>query len=581
MRRWWPVFVLFLFALGGVGFWSLGALPPEPDRIVTLREIEGAVSLHAADGTTRSAVAGDRLDEGSRVVTTSDGRATIDWLGRGETRVGPLTELSVVRASVSDGGMRVRMRLESGRIWTRILRLLDLEDDVSVETSDVVATVRGTSFDVEKRAGEPTTVWVADSVIETVADGRDAFLVEGFMAEFGLGRSPDARPLSEADLATSWFMRNREADAAFRADALSRLKTSLAAERMPTGGWWRGLIRLSEGMRVWLASGSRRDRLADRYLLRRLIGIRQIAEEGKSGLAYRDVARLDEEFRRRVASGDEAKRSAREAASSAQVVFRDVAPSSPAYRIKQQVEEWMSAVATSDAERVFARLTGIDARLDEAADAIMSSRADVAVQVLYLARQGLANVDRERAEAGGLAPSERERIDKTWRALTARAEALEARMAVLTGPELEALPVMDAEEASVDEEIEDVPVVESEPQTDAATIPAPTSTASEPVPPEPASQPKPVSLSISPAQMTIGFYERVTYQVIVVYENGSTKDVTKSARFAATPPGYGALFDNVFSATELQGAITITATYEESGTTLGVSGTLNVVDRNR
>ncbi|MCK9361446.1 FecR domain-containing protein [Patescibacteria group bacterium] len=575
MKRWLPILIVFLLILGGLWFWSLGSLPEEADARARIVAMEGSVNVISAEGTERVASQDMVLAEGETVMTGADGKATIDWFGSGETRVGESTTVILQRAQTTEGTTQVRMRLEAGRVWSRVLRLLDLGSDVSVETGDVVATVRGTSFDVQKSSGGPTTIWVADSVVEasgaTVGGASDGFFIpEGAMADFGTGaRTTSTRPISQADRATPWFTRNREADGNFRAQTLERLKTSLAG-RTPSG-FSRDLTRWSEGLRIRFAGRERRLRLESRYLLRRLLEIRLMAEEGRSGLAYQEFARLDGELRNRLQANAENIQTVRPAVLAAQIMFRDVPPSSAAYRVKQQVEEWLPLVARHSAERLYARLMTIDARLDEASAAVDEAKEEIATQVLVLARQGLVNADRERKEAKDLEPAQTDRIRRVWKALSIRAEALDQRLKALDEP----MPSPPAEEVAAPTSTE--PIVA--PTSTEATPPSVTST--QPVVPTstPPVAPKPVSLSLTPTALTIGFFERVTYRAIVVYDTGLTRDVSKAARFTASPTGYGALNGNVFSATQLQGSITINASYEEQGMTLTAASALTIVQR--
>ncbi len=578
MRRRWPVLILFLIALCGVWFWSLGALPRETALQAVVAETEGAVNVRNAGGTEEAARVGLALEEGATVVTGPDGKATLDWFGEGETRLGPSSEMTVRTARQSDEEpLEIRLRLVSGRAWTRVMRLLEIDADLSVETNDVVATIRGTSFDVETAPGMATTIWVADSVVEaagaTVAGPADGlFIPEGSMAEFDSGRlATTTRPLSDADRGTAWFRNNRDADERFRQAALPLMKAMLAADRMPTDGTRQTLTEWSERMRVRFASGERRERLANRYFLRHLMAIRQATEDGKSGLAYREFARMDGEMKARLET-DVSERDMRAMVRTAQRMFWDVQPASPAYRIKQQVEEWSMHAAHEPADRLYARLMTIDSRLDEAARALDEEKPEAASQVLVLARQGLANVDRERRAAKELTSDHAERLRKVWKALSVRADGLDARLKRVSEPSAPVPPPPAEEESETAEPTSTTPIV--------PVIPTSTAPTPEPSPQEPNPPAKPVSMTVTPGVQTIGFYERVTYRAIVVYNDGGTRDVTKSARFTMSPTGYGALFDNVFSATELQGAITVIASYEEAGASIQAQASLTIVNRN-
>ncbi len=525
------------------------------------------------------------LEEGATIITGQDGRVTLDWFGNGETRLGPSGRL-VLRdvQSPEDGPLIVRLRLESGRVWTRVMRLLEIDADLSVETSDVVATVRGTSFDVEAAPGRATTIWVADSVVEaagaTVTGSVDGFFIsEGSMAEFGTGRpTTSTRPLSDLDRGTDWFRNNREADERFRQAVFSRMQTELAADDAPPTGMWRTLTEWSERLRVRFVTGERRERLTNRYFLRHLLTIRRAAEEGRSGLAYREFARMDGEMKARMES-EMPQREMRMMMYAAQRMFQDIEPASPAYRIKQQVEEWSLDMAQTSADRLHARLMTIDARLDEAVRALDRAEPEPAAQVLVLARQGLSNVDRERREASDMSPDHAERVRKVWRALSVRADELDVRLQRFEEPMVQGAPLPDEEEG-IEDESQDEDAVSTSTVPIAPVVPTSTTPAPEP-PPQPPAPLTPVSMTLTPGVQTIGFYERVTYRTIVVYDTGVTRDVTGFARFTMSPSGYGSLFDNVFSATELQGTITMNAAYEEAGVPLQAQATLTIVDRNQ
>ncbi len=560
MRKRWLLALLILLVAGGIWFWFLGALPDEPAAQAVLSEVSGIVSVKAPGASDFTLVrSGQAVAEGSVIRTAADASAVADWFGAGESVIAAFSEVTVIRASVGEeGSLRLRLRLEAGRVWSRVGRLLDPEGDVSVETSDVVATVRGTSFDLEKRPGQPTTLRVADSVVEasgaTVGNVQDGFFVPaGSMASFGgPDRATRPPPISTGDRESAWFMKNSEADTPFEKKTFDRLQASLAADRLPESGWLRDLALGSQALHLRLTPAARRPELATRYFLRRLMVIRRTVEEGKSGLASQELARID------IVPED------RKAVLQAQRLFRDVGPDQGAYRIKQQVEEWLPLVARNQAERIFSRLFVISLRLDEAMSAFTLGKTDQAKQMLVLSRQGLANVEREARDAKDVEPATRVRLRHHWKALSVRADALDAAFAAALLP-LPALPALPPASP-----------------TSTSNLPVPTSTP--PAPPVatstvPAAKPVPTSLLISPVGSTIAFFQSVTYRAIVVYDTGLTRDVTKLTRFLVTPSGYGALNGNVFTATQLQGSLTMTATYTEDGKTVDGRTSLTVVDR--
>ena len=60
-------------------------------------------------------------------------------------------------------GLGAKIILEAGKVWTRLERLLGRDETFSVESSDVVATVRGTAFGVSLIDGD-VDVTVADKL---------------------------------------------------------------------------------------------------------------------------------------------------------------------------------------------------------------------------------------------------------------------------------------------------------------------------------------------------------------------------------------------------------------------------------
>ena len=86
----------------------------------------------------------------------------------------------------------------------------------------------------------------------------------------------------------------------------------------------------------------------------------------------------------------------------------------------------------------------------------------------------------------------------------------------------------------------------------------------------------PVSLQIQPAQTTLGFGQQVVFSAIVVYNTGLTRDVTKLVKFSVSPPGYGALNGNSFTASQLAGTVSFSAAYTENNKTYSGSATVTI-----
>lgn len=86
-----------------------------------------------------------------RIETGIDGRAEIGWTGYGRTLIAPNSTIIITDAEpgVADDGFVAQIKIEAGRIWTRFDKLLSAGSSFEVKASNVVATVRGTSFGME------------------------------------------------------------------------------------------------------------------------------------------------------------------------------------------------------------------------------------------------------------------------------------------------------------------------------------------------------------------------------------------------------------------------------------------------
>lgn len=432
MRKWIPVLVLFVVVLGGIWFWSLGSLPDELKPVARVAEVTGRVYLRndSARIYSRLLKVDDEINEGDEIVSYPDGSATLDWFGEGESRISTSTSILVERlGQTEDGNLLLNVRLEAGRIWSRMQSLLDIDADVVVHTNDVIATVRGTAFDLEKHANEPTTLWVSDSVVEatgsTVASTSEGLLVvEGSMAKFGdRSLTTSTMPISETGMQSDWFIKNRDSDKKFNQRVSEKLRASLGLGKSPATGLLRGLSEVSQRLRG-PAAGSR-------LILRRLAIIRDEAENGQEGKAAEDFAKLEREVRAQIEGGKPvALMALRKALVGSRRLFQDVLPETPAYRYKQALEEIRERAARTPAERIFLQLLAIGDRLEEGFMALESGNQDLAGRMSGIVEQSLTNLARELKEM----PAEEKGanvVKAKLRALTARAAVLRSRSTII------------------------------------------------------------------------------------------------------------------------------------------------------
>lgn len=136
-----------------------------------LNEVKGTVTVDRS-GASQPAQDGFKLQDGDTVKVSADGSAVIVWSGYGRSMLAGGTTLKVDNADGQNNGGQINVKLEmqAGRMWTRLQKLLSTGSDFSVQSSNVVATVRGTSFGTQVKNGS-MNVEVMESHVGMAAPG--------------------------------------------------------------------------------------------------------------------------------------------------------------------------------------------------------------------------------------------------------------------------------------------------------------------------------------------------------------------------------------------------------------------------
>lgn len=562
-KRWLPVVILFLIAVGGVWFWSLGSLPESRDQAMVLGTVEGSVEVRATGGETwQPAGAGQVLQTGDRIRVGSEGSAVVRWDGLGETVLGPNTELLLKSDAPVQGTdeRSVELRLEAGRIWTRLLRLVEVDAGFMVETPEIVATVRGTSFDLSHIDGR-SELWVTESSVEADSGRTSLVVPEGRSAVFTKGSSPTSTERISLLTQDPWRRTNLERDQIFFGEVRDTLRERIGLNRVPTNRTLQRLSFLSESVHSRFASEERKQTQASLYVVRRLALARRTADGGRSGLAYQEWSRFEAEMKARLV-GEEAelwRGVFRSALSLVLRLYDDVMPNTPAYRLKQDIEDARLAVATAPVERFAVQLAIVDSRVTEGRHALSQGSFPDAGQMTTIAEQGLKNVNRE-LEGAELPSAARTVLRRKAAALLARIEALSAD--VKAGEQAVAVPV--------------VVLPETTTSTATTTLPVTPATSTVPVPPPAV---RPISLSVNPAQATVPVFGQVPFTVRLSLSDGQTRDVTSQAKTTLSDLARGSIIRGLFTAGQTLGPVRVLVTYEQDGVKMGGAIDINVVDR--
>ncbi|MFH1077702.1 MAG: DUF5667 domain-containing protein [Patescibacteria group bacterium] len=559
--------------LFGVWFWTLGSIPDVETGSVTLRVDAPGVEIRKS-GSERwdAADSGTSLSASDSIRTDATGRATILFFGRGEARLYEDTEMKIEDLSAgATTPIRMRLELATGRVWSRVIRLFNLDSSYSVRTDSVVSTVRGTAFDVIIDERGSSIVQVADAAVDVEAnwngDPESWIVTEGSKVLVNPDSAGPVESLSADDTSSEWYKRNVDTDDAF----LGRTSEGIAAsyER-------RGRVRPDQALyslkmqseRLHLAlAGKGAPQLLSSYLGRRLYGIKTLVDEGKSGLAFQAFNRLEQDVQDALptpaASGTIPH--LRIEVENMLLLTQGVMPSSPLYRFKLKLEDLSQSLAESDeAQALFSRLLSADSRMDEAEGLIGAMQLEEASLSLEAAHQGIENGKRDADRIVPTTTPERGKaIRSKLRALEAREALLRARLATAERPTTEELGATTSTEAGATSTqpltTDETP---SETGSPAGTVPADTT-------PPPATE-KPVVeapwdrivLTAQPNPVDVGSIAQL--RLTGTRSDGSTGDLTPRATFRLFG-NIGSLNGPTFTSTA-PGSVTIEATVMDNGT---------------
>ena len=158
------IVLLIVVVAGGATLASVYAQTVDlEDPVIKLFPESGRV-LHKSAGTAYAEVTEPiEVSQGDSIQTNQNSKAKLVFFDNAEMILDQNTEIVISRGFIDKNSpllTRIRIKLEQGQVWSRLLELLHPDADYSVEADNVVATVRGTSFNFSKINGkaEPSKI---------------------------------------------------------------------------------------------------------------------------------------------------------------------------------------------------------------------------------------------------------------------------------------------------------------------------------------------------------------------------------------------------------------------------------------
>ncbi len=174
-------------------------------RVVRVRDVSGTVNI-TRKGEEDAQPLGERrlVQAGEQLSTGAEGQCTLNWIDGTRIRMEPDTELTVQKCQVYRGAEQSAFRLDIGKIWIRVLRMLSQQDKFLINTPTATAGVRGTMFAVEVAADGSTEISVYEGEVTVGGDSGEVKVAANKTARLGGGQaSPQVTALS-AQEAQAW-----------------------------------------------------------------------------------------------------------------------------------------------------------------------------------------------------------------------------------------------------------------------------------------------------------------------------------------------------------------------------------------
>lgn len=551
--------IVALLLLGIFGYaWSLGKVDEVAPLSAHIEVLEGSAELKKANADAFQTVNGTstKVETGDTVRAAKGGVIEVIWGDQGVSRLEDGSEILIESAPnfTENESTAIKLRLTAGRIWSRMVKVLDLDKPMQVKAGDVVATVRGTTYGVALE-GDDTMIVVDDSVVSYARGGENETMVADLQKAFvGQGGKSDVLESSEQD---AWRLNQQEKDYRFDqryADWIAK-REAKRADRIRTAP--KAMVRLGERLRL-MTAGAKRKEVASAFA-RRAMAL-SIADPDQADKA---LALMHD---RMGTAGDGSRGVQRELNAMQSFLSRTdldgpkaAGVRAPARGLLKKMREQRLAMAKVDLDRLYREAIGIDEDIDELLY-MADDRRDASITIASL----LARIDVIDEAAKKLSEEDRAKLAKKTAAMRRRLE----RWFDLKASTAPVAPVEPVITATTTAEIPGIPgtkpPVIKPPTTATTTQPTPTTRIYQ-------------RLELVPTPSSLAIGERTVVRAFGVRADGGVDDITSKVRFAPKYSGDGSFSGNVF-VPKVTGIITLNGTFVDAQGSRTASVSISVTD---
>lgn len=279
---------------------------PKPKAFIS--NVEGEVEIKKGDDNWISAQKDMEVGEGDVIKTDENGNATINFYDNTVSRIGPDSEVAFEELFIDEENFaktKINLFVNTGKIWSRIIQLMDKEASFEVGSSATVATVRGTTVDFEITTDGIAKINAIDGIIKVMTVKREekirkiikkVDIVKGKSAtidekkikqEILLEEGIVVQPIIQETLESAWFENNQTLDKKFekeRKKKMEKINKEIAGS-LPGSSMYK-VKKIAEKIKVaFIINPNKKQKTAIAFVNRRLAEAQQLAKEGKIALA--------------------------------------------------------------------------------------------------------------------------------------------------------------------------------------------------------------------------------------------------------------------------------------------------------
>ncbi|MEK7672592.1 MAG: FecR domain-containing protein [Patescibacteria group bacterium] len=169
------------------------------------------------------------------IVKTEGGQLVIKYLDNSVSRLADDTEIVVKKLAAEHNNStrtQVKIYLEDGEVWSKVVNLLEADSEFLIETKDVLATAKKAAFTV-KVSNEQSQIGVFNHSLEVTSENKIGRIITGEKLIIDEGKDLLAvQPISEDERNGKWVTQNMENDQIY----LQELETQFIVEQTKSLG---------------------------------------------------------------------------------------------------------------------------------------------------------------------------------------------------------------------------------------------------------------------------------------------------------------------------------------------------------